>query len=348
MKTLQEIADALGLSQSTVSRVLNGKSHVAASTRQKVVAALEAAGYRPNLTARDLVARRWGNPAAYHRHRTFAYLRGPLNRFKFAGYELSVAQQYCKDRRYALVDQEVASSEQLSLVERVLWARGVEGIVLGTGFPEELRTRPIFREIPTVCAAPPHRSPVLHSVFGDAFNRLYLAGKIVVERGYRRIGIALIHDIDNSYSDRRRAAFLLLRDTYGRDRFVDPVVVEMTDGEMGAQTEAFLRWTEESKPDAIIAHNPWFYWVLIERGSKVPEDIAFVALNLSRSNLENDAPLSGFQRDRGRQISVAFRALEHLASDPNLLGESLIEVVLHPPWREGKTLPDRTGQSVSK
>lgn len=58
--TIVEIAKRLGLSHSTVSRVLNGRSAamVSESTRLRVLTAAEEMGYRPNLAARRLRDRR--------------------------------------------------------------------------------------------------------------------------------------------------------------------------------------------------------------------------------------------------------------------------------------------------
>ncbi len=56
-KNLQDIAAELGISISTVSRVVNKKSYVNEKTREKVLHALEKYDYTPNLMARSLQAR---------------------------------------------------------------------------------------------------------------------------------------------------------------------------------------------------------------------------------------------------------------------------------------------------
>ena len=58
MSTMQEVAKKAGVSKATVSRVLSGKGYVSAETRRQVFAAIEAAGYRPNLLARNLATSR--------------------------------------------------------------------------------------------------------------------------------------------------------------------------------------------------------------------------------------------------------------------------------------------------
>jgi LacI family transcriptional regulator len=55
---LRELAESLGLSQTTVSRALNGYPEVRAETRARVLAAARAANYTPNTRARRLATGR--------------------------------------------------------------------------------------------------------------------------------------------------------------------------------------------------------------------------------------------------------------------------------------------------
>jgi len=55
---LKELAESLGLSQTTVSRALNGYPEVRESTRARVLAAARAADYTPNARARRLATGR--------------------------------------------------------------------------------------------------------------------------------------------------------------------------------------------------------------------------------------------------------------------------------------------------
>lgn len=60
LPTLSDVAAKAGVSAKTVSRVLNGSAHVAPITRDRVLRAVEALGYRPNAVARALVTGRSG------------------------------------------------------------------------------------------------------------------------------------------------------------------------------------------------------------------------------------------------------------------------------------------------
>jgi DNA-binding LacI/PurR family transcriptional regulator len=58
-RTLDEVAALVGVSRATVSRVINGGS-VSPTTRDRVLAALDDVGYRPNVAARRLASGRSG------------------------------------------------------------------------------------------------------------------------------------------------------------------------------------------------------------------------------------------------------------------------------------------------
>jgi LacI family transcriptional regulator len=56
--TLQDVAKLAGVSTKTVSRVVNNQGEISQATRQRVQAAIEQLGYRPNILARSLVNQR--------------------------------------------------------------------------------------------------------------------------------------------------------------------------------------------------------------------------------------------------------------------------------------------------
>ncbi|GAA6204046.1 MULTISPECIES: LacI family DNA-binding transcriptional regulator [Thalassotalea] len=58
MATIYEVSALAGVSLSSVSRVLNNHEHVSEKTKQKVMAAMDELGYRPNSVARSLASNR--------------------------------------------------------------------------------------------------------------------------------------------------------------------------------------------------------------------------------------------------------------------------------------------------
>lgn len=60
MVTSQDVARLAGVSQATVSRVLQGSAKVSPATRERVLAAMKQSGYHPNAAARAMRTRRAG------------------------------------------------------------------------------------------------------------------------------------------------------------------------------------------------------------------------------------------------------------------------------------------------
>ena len=70
MPSSKDVAKKAGVSQTTVSRVLNTPDKVKEATREKVLRAIEALNYVPDANARSLVQKRTG---------TITLISGPLH-----------------------------------------------------------------------------------------------------------------------------------------------------------------------------------------------------------------------------------------------------------------------------
>jgi len=104
---LADVAERAGVSQQTVSRVVNGSPAVARRTRERVQQAIEEIGYRPNAAARALVTRRSRRigvvAASSALHGPAMTLLGVQEAAREAGY--SVAVVMVRDLQPASVDE---------------------------------------------------------------------------------------------------------------------------------------------------------------------------------------------------------------------------------------------------
>ena len=92
--TINDVAARAGVSIKTVSRVINNEPSVRPATRNKVMEAVEALNYQPNLAARNLAGTRsytiafiYDNPNAYY---VIDMQNGILDACKARGYELLI------------------------------------------------------------------------------------------------------------------------------------------------------------------------------------------------------------------------------------------------------------------
>lgn len=114
-----EVARRAGVSQKTVSRVVNGEAYVSAGVREKVLAAMEELGYRPNLAARALTSGR-------NRRIGVVWLGSPLHGPSQA---LVALEHAARDLGYSVSLAASKGGDLAAAVESLL-AQGVDGIVL--------------------------------------------------------------------------------------------------------------------------------------------------------------------------------------------------------------------------
>jgi LacI family transcriptional regulator len=128
---LRELSNILGLSQTTVSRALNGFPEVAEETRNRVRAAAEAHGYRPSAAARRLATGQSGTlGVVFPRERNMLgdlifteFLGGLVDRASELGFDITLAMAsgtqseesvYRRAVRSARVDAMILSSPLLA------------------------------------------------------------------------------------------------------------------------------------------------------------------------------------------------------------------------------------------
>jgi DNA-binding LacI/PurR family transcriptional regulator len=176
---MADVAAAAGVSHQTVSRVINGSDSVRPETRERVLAAMRALGYRPNSVARALVTGRSQTLGVVSFDTT---LYGPASTLfgieraaHTSGYFVSIVSVTSLDRDLVLgaVDQ--------------LHGQGVEGVLLIT--PQE-RAAEAFahlpRELPVVAveAGPEESVPV---VAVDQVAGAAAATRHLLELGHRTV-----------------------------------------------------------------------------------------------------------------------------------------------------------------
>ncbi len=116
-----DVAARAGVSMKTVSRVLNNEAHVRPVLRERVVAAMAALDYRPNLAARQLAANRSFLISLVMQSRSLSYLSEVI----------VAAAAECRQHGYHLISETFEEAEGAeTVVGRVLGRLRPDGIIL--------------------------------------------------------------------------------------------------------------------------------------------------------------------------------------------------------------------------
>ena len=277
--TIKDIASICGVSVSTVSRVLNNRPDVSEDVRRRVLAAVEAKGYIPNNSARDLVRSRSDAVGVI--------VRGTGN--LFFSEMLKTVSKEIEAKGYTMVLQFIESDADEvkagAILEREKKLRGL--IFLGGRFdytPAELAVI----GVPYVCCSYTNcfgslREEDYSSVSIDDYRTAYAAVEELIRLGHRRIAALVPGRSDRSISELRYNGFrAALR---GNGIPFDPALLVETGGfempemyqgvklllERGEEFSALFTLSDTAALAAIKALN--------DHGRRVPEDCSVIAID---------------------------------------------------------------------
>lgn len=272
--TIYDVADAAGVSIKTVSRVLNHEPNVSPRTQERVVAAVAALSYRPNISARSLAGSR-------------SYLLGLLFDNPSDAYVSDVqlgALSKCKEYGYHLVIEKIEheSPDVRAAMDAFLSTLRIDGLILT---PPLCDVPDILESLdqagtPYVRIAPdrePWRAARVHM---DDRRAAYEMTQYLLDLGHRSIGFIKGHP-DHGASHLRYEGY---RDAL-RSKGVElsPKLVRQGDFSFrgGAEcAESLLQGTQ--RPTAIFASN---------------DEMALGALSVANRvglNVPRDISIAGF------------------------------------------------------
>ena len=206
-RTLAEVAERVGVSARTVSRVVNEEGGFSADTRERVLAAIREVGYRPNLTARALVTNSTDIVGLIVTFVTDPYLPDLADaittRLAERGRTMMLASHHDND------------SEQGKVLDAMI-SQGVDGIIaIAAGGEVEPLYEAADLGIPVVVLDAPVQHPRVAVVSNDVAAGGTQAALHLLERGHRRIGMVTRDRGASRTPSRRQSAFVSELDAHG-------------------------------------------------------------------------------------------------------------------------------------
>jgi LacI family transcriptional regulator len=270
---LKDIADDLGVSVVTVSKVLRGKTDIGDETRRRVLQRMKELDYRPNMLARGL---------ASGRTQTVGLIVPDLVHPFFAEFAKSLASML-RASEYALI---LASSEEVPEIEeqeiRTLALRGVDVLLLAScRVGLRLASQVCNAKIPCLLVDRNLAQTKMSFVGSDDVRAGELATEHLIAIGRKRI--AHIGGQGTSPSVDRERGFA---NTLAKHKLKLPAgyVVRNQRIEEGGDAIGFQAMRQllklRSKPDAVFCYNDLTAVGAIEAtlqaGLRVPEDVAVI------------------------------------------------------------------------
>ena len=272
--TLDDVAQAAGVSTATVSRFLNSPTVVTEDTRKRVEAAVRTLGYTPNFGARALAARRTDTMAAIVPTMENAIFARGLEAF----------QQGLAESGITLL---VASSSYRPDIEadqvRTLVARGADALLL-IGFDRDPEVYDFLarQEVPYVIAWAHEAGQPHPSVGFDNRGAMRTLAREVLARGHRQLGLITAERRGN---DRVRNRWLGVLDAMAEADLPEDAlaVYETTYSIANGRDGLDALWHGGTRPTAILCANDVLAAGALTRaaelGISVPADLSITGFD---------------------------------------------------------------------
>ncbi|MBC8012091.1 MAG: LacI family DNA-binding transcriptional regulator [Burkholderiales bacterium] len=342
--SIRALAEALGISKSTVSLALRNHPNIALATRERVQAAAKTMGYQLNpLVAALMSQQRRGKPAEsaplivfidYYwapdvpRHPSLdvpvakearEQLQRTADLMKLAAAEHGYKLDYLKARDPGMTPARLAD---------IVKSRGARGVIF---LRVDEETSDIWRNDWSECCV-----VELGGGMGSLFhqvrvNQLATGRRLMTklwERGYRRPGLALA-----AGNDRGRIWRLPFVEYYlGKP---PEEQVQSLFGIKWTKPE-FLGWWQKAKPDVIVSSDLAPLQWLREEGIRVPEEVGFACYDLLKRQIGTAA---GMDIRQDHRVAAAVAMLDGLLRR-NERGrpEVPFSMTVEGAWRDGPTV----------
>ena len=280
--TLEDIARRVGVSRSTVSRVVNNHPNISDEVRTRVMAVINETGYQPNAAARSLASQRSQTLGLVLPHTVSSFFTDP-----YFPHLLKGISEACNQRDYVLALFLItAKDDEKKIFSKVSNRSFLDGVLVQSGhhWDQQIIGRLVDARIPQVVLGRPYREDNISFVNVDNVRGAYTAVLHLIRLGRRRIA-TITGPLESTAGLDRKDGYLMALNERGFGINAN-LLVEGDFTEQGGYyaMQTLLR----ESPDAVFAASDVMAVGAIraiqEHGRRIPDDIAIVGFD--------DIPLS--------------------------------------------------------
>jgi DNA-binding LacI/PurR family transcriptional regulator len=293
--TLIEVAQIAKVSKSTVSRVVNEDQSVAEATRQRVLAAIQATGYRVNQSARALVSNKTGAVAVAIYEHLATYFTSA-----FTGAMVTALQEYFFNKNLQVLILPAPDAKRQERIEKYIYDGHVDGAILLGPVHEDILLKDLLgANVPLVIGGRPLSQQRVAFVDIDNVGASEAVIDAMVAAGRKSIGF-ISGKLSNPAASDRLLGYRRSIERAG----LEPAETLIGVGDWGyesaiAATQQILN--NHPNLDAIFCSNDLMATaamaVLKEIGKQVPDDVAVVGFDNSPIALRTKPALTSVDQN---------------------------------------------------
>jgi LacI family transcriptional regulator len=281
--TLQSLSEELGISVSTVSRVLNGKAkkfRISQKTEEKVQNTAKKLGYTPNQIARGL---------RLQKTYTIGYVIPDIANPFFASIAQSIERSARKLKYSVLVSDTEENTEIESQTLKLFSERKVDGLIISpVGQYYEHINDIIKKNVPVVLIDRYFADTKIPFVTSDNYQGAFSAVSHMINNGHEKI--ACIQGLSNTMPNIERVRGYQEALKKNKLDVIDELIVGDSFGEANGYIETKILLKKKERPTAIFAVSNLISLgalrALNEENLRVPEDMSLISFD--------DQPYSNF------------------------------------------------------
>ncbi|OWV86375.1 LacI family DNA-binding transcriptional regulator [Rhizobium sp. R693] len=279
MVSIVSVAKAAGVSNKTVSRVINGEPYVTEETRERVEKAIRHLGYVPNMAARQIRS---------SRSNTFGIITDFVSTTPYSVDIVRGIQDWANaNGKTILMANTGGSSEREAEVWKTFQAHRIDGVLYVTMYHRIVDPQAGDVSIPTVMInCRPRTDQLFPSIAPDDFQGARDLTRYLLERGHRRIGYIRLNPVLVG-AQMRLNAFRQTAREFGLGE--DDLFIRLgMEGPVGAEKNyVFSAATEllrqKQRPTAIMSGNDemaiQIYIAALSLGLRIPQDVSIVGFD---------------------------------------------------------------------
>jgi len=291
---MKDIAQDLGLSVVTVSKVFRGHRDIGEETRRRVLHRMAELNYRPNMAARSL---------ATGRSFTMGFVAPDLVHPFFSETAKHLADAV-RDKGYHLL---IASTGEEARVEREeiehMLSRRVDALIIASSQPDSSSLSGLLqRDVPLILMDRRFSDLDTHFVGGDDARIGHMATMHLIEQGCRQVAY-----IGSPYASTAHGRLIGYREALAASQlpFRPEYVASSSHNDFAADATGYVSMKRllelESPPDGVFCHNDPIAMgamkAILDHGLRIPEDIAVVGCGNVRYSDFLRVPLTSVDQD---------------------------------------------------